>query len=160
MIRRGKNTTNYTLRTKAITLRYHYSQIGSKEQENYRRVYRSPGIRRCNIAFMFTLLYITLCYVNVVLRYVKVTFRYSMLCLADLCTVKEFNRTDPLLHELTLIWTLTSVHGVHKSTATVRFPAKFDVLFFSTESRPVLGPSQALHGGYQMYYTPPPQKKR
>lgn len=76
-----------------------------------RRVFRSPGTRCCNTAFMFTLLYITVCYVNVVLRYVKVTLRYGMLCLVDLCTMNEFNRTEPLLHKLTFIWTLASVHG-------------------------------------------------
>jgi len=36
---RGENTTsNYTLRTEAITLIQFYSQIGSNEKENYSRV--------------------------------------------------------------------------------------------------------------------------
>jgi len=33
-----------------------------------------------------------------------------MLCLVDLCATNQFNRTESLLHKLTLIWTLASVH--------------------------------------------------
>jgi len=54
--------------------------------------------------------HVTVFYLNGVLHYVKVKLRYGMTCLVDLCTMNEFNRTEPLLHKLTLIWTLASVH--------------------------------------------------
>jgi hypothetical protein len=47
---------------------------------------------------------------------------------------------------------------VHNSTATVRFPAQFDAFLLSTESRPVPGPSQPLHGRYQIILHPPLSK--
>jgi hypothetical protein len=108
---------------------------------------------------MFTLFYVTVSHFNVVLRYVSVKLRYGMLCLVDLCTMNQFNRTEPMLLKLTLTCTLASVHGGSQQLCPTTAESVIDIFLLSTESRPVMGLPANPNTWVPNISNPPPKIK-